>query len=79
MAFAWDGGQHITNDDPVDDRMTADTVDAVLHGLPFGRRFDGLAIWIKQEKRTYRFVGGVTNSHFVPDSEGAGAMKWRVD
>ena len=79
MAFIWDGGQHVTNDDPIDDRMVFDTVDELLTSLAFGRRFDGLSIWIRQEKRKYRFVGGTTNSHFIPDPIGAGALMWRVD
>jgi hypothetical protein len=79
MTFTWDGGQHITNDDPVDDRMVFDTVAEVLETLAFGRRFDGLSIWIRKEKRKYRFIGGTANSHFVPDLVGPGSMVWRVD
>jgi len=67
MPFVWDDGHRITNDSPVDDRMVYETVEEVLTTLPFGRRYDGLAIWIRQKKLLYRFIGGTSNDHFVPD------------
>jgi hypothetical protein len=42
--------------------------------ITLARRMDGLPVWIQKERRTYRFVGGITNDHFVPDPTEAGAV-----
>ena len=70
-----------------DDRFSFPTVKAALEdgwtatiaGIPvaigrlsMGRRYEGLAVWIQEENKQYRFIGGITNDHFIPDVGGSG-------
>ena len=31
------------------------------------RRYEGLAVWITEEQKLYRFIGGTADTNFVPD------------
>jgi len=77
---------HFTAGVETDDRMIYPTVEAALvtggivNGvmkprITLARRVDGLAVWIQAERRTYRFVGGITNDHFIPDPQAAEAIR----
>jgi len=66
----------IKGNTPIEDRLVRNTVDEVFNGAvaetfiaPL-RRYDGLAVWIKSEKKLYRFVGGTAQANFVPDAAG---------
>ena len=85
MAVALTQGLQFTAGVEADDRMIYPTVEAALvtggmvNGvqkprITLARRVDGLSVWIQAEQRTYRFVGGITNDHFIPDPSGAGAV-----
>ena len=85
MAVALTQGLHFTAGVEADDRMIYPTVEAALitggivNGvqkprITLARRVDGLAVWIQKEQRTYRFIGGITNEHFVPDPQDTGAV-----
>ena len=74
-----------------DDRSVYPTVEAALvTGCVFNgvtksrismqRRHEGLAVWITEEQKLYRFIGGITDGHFVPapsvTGSGAGTIIW---
>ena len=60
-------GLRIANGDFADDRAAFDTVAEALQRIGMPRRRDGLPVWIRSERRTYRFIDGITDAHFVPD------------
>jgi len=76
MAISWLEGHHIGAPEPVDIREVRQTVDEVFlreidgvlntKRIPKCERFDGLHIWIRSERKVYRFEGGVDREHFVP-------------
>jgi len=85
MAVALTQSLQFTAGVEADDRMIYPTVEAALvtggivNGIhkpriTLARRVDGLPVWIQAERRTYRFVGGITNDHFIPDPSDAGAV-----
>lgn len=67
-------GLHVGGREPVDDRIIFDTPADALAGIAAPRRYDGLAVWIKSEGKTYRFMGGTANDNFTPEpsSDGSG-------
>jgi hypothetical protein len=77
-------GFRVGGSTPIDERIVRDTVASIFDStndetfIAISRRYIGLAIWIKEEHRTYRFVGGITASHFIPDPVG-GELFWRTD
>jgi hypothetical protein len=85
MAVSLTQGLQFTAGVEPDDRMVYPTVEAALttggivNGvmkprITLARRFDGLPVWIQNERRVYRFVGGITNEHFIPDPSSDGAV-----
>ena len=56
---------------PIDDRTEYDTIDDIFtpseKWIHPSRRYDGLLIYIKSERKCYRFVGGIERKHFIPD------------
>jgi hypothetical protein len=79
MPFILPQGIRIANSDMIDDRLVFDTVAEALEGVGKPRRYDGLALWIRGEGRTYRFIGGIEDNNFVPDSVSGGPKCWSVD
>jgi hypothetical protein len=74
MAFTTFEGWRVGNNEPVDDRMVFNTVAAALTPnaptlwLHPDRRHEGLPIWIKTERKLYRFIGGTEDEHLVEDA-----------
>jgi len=73
-------GLKITGSEEADDRFVYPSVGAVLKtgGAVNGimksriapsRRYIGLQVYIIEEDRDYRFVGGITDRHFIPVNE----------
>ena len=86
MALTVPQGFRVGNTKPVDDRIVFDTVAAALAAVGNPRRYNGLAVWIRDEEKTYRFIGGTTDEHFVPDpasgaapGTGGAALTWLLD
>ena len=67
MALTFPQGIRVGNSDFIDDRLVFDTVTDALNNVSPFRRQDGLAIYIRELQRVYRFVDGITDDHFVPD------------
>jgi len=65
----------VVNGDPIEDRVVFNTVGEMLKAIPVSRRYDGLCSWIrnadgKGKGQEFRFIGGVSNAHFVPSDTG---------
>jgi hypothetical protein len=63
-------GFNIQTGTAVDNRQIYDTVEDVFKsssqgGISALRRYDGLDIWIRDEAKLYRFIGGTTREHFI--------------
>lgn len=77
MAFSYTEGLRILNNEPIDDRLLYPTRASVFlpgsqGGLAIGRRYENLKIFIADEMKYYRFVGGIDESNFIPDPASGG-------
>lgn len=70
-------GFRVDNNDPVEDRLIFATKEDVFKpgsqgGLARGRRYEGLLIYISDEQKNYRFIGGVEEEHLISDPASGG-------
>jgi hypothetical protein len=66
MALTVPSGLKVANNDPVDDRMAFDTVVEAEAEIGTPRRYDGLEVWIRSEKKKYQFYGADETWEFKP-------------
>jgi hypothetical protein len=58
---------------PLDGRTVFDTLEEAKARLHRSVRYEGLSVYIKEEQREYRFVGGIENTDLIAAGDGGGA------